>query len=317
MILFKDIFLSMKKNFVVLLSLLSLSVFAQNSKGRVSAFAPEVISQFPATRDFTMASNGNEAYITVLDHSGSISVLVELNKDNDRWNAIGIVPFSGPYKDLEPFLSPDGFRLYFASNRPLEGAEAKTDFDIWYVTRTDLDSPWSSPVNPGAPVNTDKNEFYPAVASNGNLYFTSDSLAETSKDDLFYAIWSGDTYSQPVRLPESVNTEGYEFNSYIAADESFLLFSGYNRKDGVGGGDLYISYNKEGNWTPATNLGMTVNSPRLDYCPFYDEKDSRLYFTSNRNSVEMQDSIESLISELNKHENGQSRIYLIDLDLKK
>jgi hypothetical protein len=35
-------------------------------------------------------------------------------------------------------------------------------------------------------------------------------------------------------MGDVINTESYEFNAYVAPDESFLIFSGYNREDGYG-----------------------------------------------------------------------------------
>ncbi|WP_321538323.1 hypothetical protein [Flavobacterium piscinae] len=49
-----------------------------------------------------------------------------------------MVSFTGKYKDLEPFLSTDGLKLYFASNRPLTESGEPKDFDIWYVERKTL-----------------------------------------------------------------------------------------------------------------------------------------------------------------------------------
>ena len=71
-----------------------------------------------------------------------------LKKENNVWSNPEIVSFSGKYFDIEPFLSADGLKLYFASNRPLDNADDKTkDFDIWYVQRENKNSKWSSPIN--------------------------------------------------------------------------------------------------------------------------------------------------------------------------
>ena len=37
--------------------------------------------------------------------------------------------------DYDPFVTADGNRLYFDSNRPVEG-KPNRDFDIWYVEKT-------------------------------------------------------------------------------------------------------------------------------------------------------------------------------------
>lgn len=118
------------------------------------------------------------------------------------------------------------------------------------MTRKSITEPWSEPMNLGAPINTEHNEFYPAISMSKNLYFTSDRPSAIGKDDIFLSEWNSGTYNDVTSLSASINTEGYEFNSYIAPDESFIIFSGYNRKDGLGSGDLYISFkNTDGSWS--------------------------------------------------------------------
>jgi hypothetical protein len=86
---------------------------------------------------------------------------------------------------------------------------------------------------------------------------------------------------QPAQvLPETINSSTYEFNAYISADEQLLIFSSYGRDDDRGGGDLYVSNKLNGQWQPDRNLGSTINSNKLDYCPYYDTQSGRLYWTS-------------------------------------
>ena len=267
-------------------------------------------------RDFTINSNTNEAYFTLQSMNENISVIVKTEKIDNAWSQRDIVEFSGKYKDLEPMLSPDGLKLYFVSNRPLSDSIVETkDFDIWYVQRKTLHGKWSSPINLGAPVNTGADEFYPSVTTNGNLYFTRPNPKNKSQDDIFFSEFSDNFYSKPLVLSDSINTEGYEFNSYIAPDESFLLFSGYNREDGLGSGDLYISYRSEdGSWSKAENLGTSINSDQMDYCPFVDISNQRLYFTSRRASFQENPSenYQEVLKMINSYENGLSRIYKVD-----
>ena len=170
----------------------------------------------------------------------------------------------------------------------------------------------------GTVVNSDKNEFYPSVAANKNLYFTSDRADSKGKDDIFFSQWNGQTYTKPVSLSESINTEGYEFNAYISPSESFLIFSGYNRKDGLGSADLYLSQKgTEKGWRKAVNFGSAINSDKMDYCPFVDIKNKTLYFTSKRSAMNPEkatENAEAFLLELNKYENGLSRLYKIGLE---
>ena len=265
-----------------------------------------------------MSASGTEAYVTVQSSMGEISVLARLSKAKGTWEDPQLLSFSGKFKDLEPALAPDGLRLYFASNRPMHNTEYEPkDFDIWYVERPDKDSPWGDPVNLGAPVNTEHNEFFPSVALNGNLYFTSDRNDSHSKDDIYIAVWQRGQYLKSAPLNGSVNTDGYEFNAFIAPDEAYLIFSGYNRADGFGSGDLYISFRENRQWGPAVNMGKKVNSAQMDYCPFVDAGSQTLFFTSKRTGLkEVNDfkSLEEVTREIGKYENGRSRIYQLGFE---
>ena len=69
----------------------------------------------------------------------------------------------------------------------------------------------------------------------------------------------------------------------------------------------------DGLWTKEKNLGIEINSAKMDYCPFVDTKTNTLYFTSKRSSVNDSNrnfsSMEDFFNEMNKYENGLSRIY--------
>ena len=279
--------------------------------------ALEIISHYPKVRDFTMSPDGNEAYFTLQSPYEEISAIAIIRKKNGKWKKAKLAEFSGKYRDLEASLSPDGLTLYFASNRPLEGdGDAKKDMDIWHVKRRTLKGDWSKPINMGSPINTSGDEFYPSVAANKNLYFTKEKSGPKGKPDIMFSGWNGSNYTSPVPLPNAINTDSDEYNAYVAPDESFLIFGGYRRKDGLGSGDMYISYRDEdGNWSKAKNMGKGVNSRYMDYCPFVDWKTKTLYFTSRRSSVTPKEfgSLEAFNREIFKYENGFSRIYRISI----
>ncbi len=279
----------------------------------------EILKEFDKVRDFTMDESGTEAYFTIQSQTEDVSVISTAAKTGDKWNAPGIAPFSGTYKDIEPFLSPDGLRLYFVSNRPLHDSISKTkDFDVWYVERLSKTSEWSQPINMGEPINTEHNEFYPAVAENGNFYYTGDRPDSKGEDDIFFCEFKNGTYSEPISLNGNINSEGYEYNAYISKDDNYLIFGGYNREDGLGSGDLYISFkNTSDQWSKAKPLPQPINSEQMDYCPFMDEANNTLYFTSRRitNPNGPVRNMQSLIQFLNSYENGNSRLYKARIDV--
>lgn len=270
----------------------------------------ENLSQFINVRDFTAYQD--EAYFTAQDVSEQHSVIVKARFDKNQWRHFELMPFSGRYRDIEPFLSPNGLRLYFVSNRPQIGTEKSSHYDIWYVQRDSQKSNWSAPIHLPGPVNTEHNEFYPAVSDNNNLYFTSDRNKETRKDDIYMSRWVDKQYQPAQALSDNINSPGYEFNAYVAADESFLIYTVYAADDGLGSGDLYISYRQsDGGFSPRVNLGPTINSDKMDYCPFYDADNGRLVWTSKRTAMGDADfaDLSSFVNATQQYENGQSRLY--------
>lgn len=281
-------------------------------------FLPEIISKFPCVRDVALSAAGDELYITVQTYHEELSTIVSIRKQNERWMQPQVASFSGKYSDMEPCFSPDGLRLYFVSARPLNNSGDAKDYDIWYVERKNLHEEWSSAKNLGAPVNTTGNEFYPSLSASNNLYFTSDGNGSLGKDDIFMCEWENGKYNNPKNLGDSINGSGYEFNAFIAPDESFLIYTCYNRFGGFGSGDLYISHKKEnGGWSAPKNLGKEINSPQMDYCPYVDMKTGMLYFTSKRNNTQAAPKkaleIDELLREFNRYDNGLSRLYIVGI----
>lgn len=301
----------MLKPVTFILSLFSCLCISQSKSNQVTPFLDQEVSQFPNVRD--IAITRNEAIFSAQSVMGDISALVYVKKLDDQWEKPEVVSFSGQYFDIEPFFSEDGLTLYFVSNRPLELNSTETkDFDIWYVTRTSLEAEWSIPKNMGAPINTNMDEFYPVVTKSRNLYFTLDNPELNQKDDIYVSEYVNGIYSEPKRLDEGINSNGYEFNAFIAPDESFMIYTCYNREDGLGSGDLYISYNNGKGWSEAKNMGAKINSDKMDYCPFVDTKTNILYFTSKRlktSNLKSSINIEDLKALFNSYENGSSRLY--------
>lgn len=310
------------KNITILFLFSFISQFSiGQKKSNIEAVLPEIIIQFPTVRDFTMSPAQDEVYFTAQGYSGELSTIIKVTKKDNTWSSPEVASFSGKYNDLEAMFSPDGLKLFFVSNRPLKNTETETkDLDIWYIERSEIANSWSTPINIGSPINTEDGEFYPSVAENGNLYFTSTASTSKGKDDIFVSTWKNNQYTTPVSLSEAINSEGYEYNSYVAPDESFLIFGGYKRKDGLGSGDLYISYrDKEGLWSKAKNLTKEINSDKMDYCPFYDVKTQTLYFTSKRSTIDKNthssQDVKQLLKMMNVYQNGLSRIYSTSIKL--
>ncbi len=305
----------MNKFFITFILLISNSIIAQ----KVEPFS-ESFDSFQNLRDFCISQNNDEAFFTIQSPNQDLSQIAFILKINGKWSQPTLLPFCDEYMYLEPFLSLDGRRLYFVSDRPLtDSMKERKDFDIWYVQRNGVQDKWSEPINIGSNVNSKSDEFYPTLSENNNLYFTMESSLGLGKDDIYYCQWNGKEYSKPQLLNEHVNSSGYEFNAFISKDESFLIFTKYNTPDGFGSGDLFISRKDEkGEWQPAENLGNTINTKYMEYCPFYDDKNETLYFTSRRSNLVSKKFNDLLAFQayIFSGENGLSKIYKYKIKLK-
>ncbi len=285
------------------------------STTKVDIFAEGIVSTNLYERDIAIAQNGTELIYSIGDYKQKKRCLVQIRKRNGKWSKPEIVNISGKYQDIEPFYAEEGKRLFFASNRPIEKGSKREDYNIWYSDRNgDL---WGEPKALGKNINTVKDEFYPSISKNGNLYFTASKEDGIGREDIFVAKKVDGKYQNPSVLDSTINTMHYEFNAFISPDENVLIFSSFGREDGYGGGDLYFSIrDKEGKWQKAQNMGEHINSPQLDYCPFIDTQRNNLYFTSERiekDSARIK-SIEEMSAFSNKVKNGMGNIYRISLD---
>jgi hypothetical protein len=303
------------KRAALLLFFISTFSFSQSTTKTITPFLETMVFQFPNVRDLALSPNRNETICSAQSVMGDVSALIYSEFQNGSWSDPVVLPFSGQYFDIEPFFSNDGLNLYFASNRPLDTiSKDSKDFDIWFVTRTTINDQWSEPKNMGVPINTEMDEFYPVITDSKNIYFTLDNTTLKRKDDIYVSLFKNGAYDTPKPLSDAINSEGYEFNAFIAPDESFLIYSCYNREDGLGSGDLYISFKQDDNqWSISENMGPQVNSNKMDYCPFVDTQTNTLYFTSKRNATHTTFdeplNIEKLKDEFERYDNGLSRLY--------
>ncbi|MCE2994160.1 MAG: hypothetical protein ACK5RG_11750 [Cyclobacteriaceae bacterium] len=266
-------------------------------------------------RDFALTPDGKEIYFTISTPKSTFQTIVFCQKQkNGTWSAPQVVSFAGTYSDLEPAFSADGNTLYFSSNRPLRGKEVK-DFDLWRVNRTPRG--WGIPEHLGNTINTQADEFYPSITNSGNLYFTAQYKGGVGREDIYVALFKNGSFQQPVALDTAINSKMYEFNAFVAPDESFILFTSYGRKDDSGGGDLYISIKDPSNrWKPAVNL-KDINSAQLDYCPFVSTDGKVLFFTSERHQLpakftESNSTYQAIKGMYEQPFNGTGNIYWMD-----
>lgn len=137
-----------------------------------------------------------------------------------------------------PALSPDGTKLYFASDR--EGGYG--GFDIWVVSYSKRSKSWGEPINLGPNVNTKGNEYFPYVSSHNNqLYWSSDGLPGLGGLDIFTAKPTEEirVWSEVENLNEPLNSGGDDFGITFLTNKADEVYFTSNRGDRKNNDDIY------------------------------------------------------------------------------
>ncbi len=250
----------------------------QQRPGRAAQlFAPGIVSTQKEELNSVFTPDGQEFYFTVRQASRKWTIMV-MKRTGSRWGAPEVASFSGEYSDVDLFITADGRKLFYSSDRPLPGKGApKQDFDIWVVER--IAARWSEPRNLGAAINSDGPEFYPSVTQTGTLCFQSVRADGRGAGDIYCAQLERGTYRKAENLGGPINTEYSESDPFISPGGDYLLFS-RTAPGGSGQGDLYVSFRtRAGGWTEPKRLGPQVNTEAHENCPMVSPDGKFLFFT--------------------------------------
>lgn len=239
-------------------------------------FAPNFISTEEYEFGSVFNKAGTEFYYGVDTGQGNEIRFSELV--NGEWAAPKTILANERYGYNDPFLSPDEDRLYFISNQAMDGQGDPKDIDIWYVEKEGKG--WSKPINAGPNINSEKEEYYISFTKEGTMYFSTDK--NQSHHDIYYSKFIDGEFQEAVKLGDAINTDAYEADVFVDPDEQYLIFCA-QRNEGLGRGDLYISFKQEdGSWSTSVNMGPKVNTEGHELCPFVTADGKYLFFTSKQ-----------------------------------
>ena len=145
---------------------------------------------------------------------------------------------------------------------------------------------WSEPINPGPPINSEHQEFYPSLTTDGTLYFKSNRPGGSGLGDIYRSRLVDGEYREAELLPAPVNTEDSEGDALIASDESFLIITGRALQPPESRDyDLYVSFRRsDDSWTERIWLGEKVNSDQGETRPTLSP-DGRYFFVTSRRAT--------------------------------
>ena len=163
--------------------------------------------------------------------------------------------------DAVSHISADGQTLYMTINTMvLQSPKPRTRHSDIYSCKMNRKGTWNSPKAMGKPINT---IFFDAAVSltadESTAYFISERAGEKQQADIFVTYRTGNSWSKPENLGETINTSGNETTVFVSPDGIYLFFSSTGH-EGMGGYDIFVSKNNGNEWSKPVNLGYPINT---------------------------------------------------------
>tara|TARA_R110002049_G_scaffold222841_1_gene394471 strand:- start:2480 stop:4474 length:1995 start_codon:yes stop_codon:yes gene_type:complete len=161
--------------------------------------------------------------------------------EDSIWGSIHKIHFNSlDYSVAHPALNLTGTKLYFASDMP--GTFGQSDI---FVVDVNEDGTLGEPENLGSSINTEGQESFPFVNTDGDLYFSSTGFPGLGGLDVFVSkgtdqkIMSGSSRNFPIEnVSEPINSAWDDFGYYENLVTKRVYFSS-NREGGKGSDDIY------------------------------------------------------------------------------
>lgn len=235
-------------------------------EGTVSTGAPEFAASF--------TPDGDTLYFTRSSADRSSLRIFRAVRDSAGWREPEVAPFSGTHPDVDPFVTPDGARIYFSSQRPAPVGAAR--YNTWWVDRED--GGWSEPRTAGPPLNSRASDVFVTATRDGAVYFSS---RRGGSQRIWRTRQTDAGWTQP-EAQEFGNRRGGAGNPLVGPDGSYMVITFL----GPGGSpDLFLVCRTETGWSAPRPLPRGVNSDHPDFAPGLHPPDDRLVFTSERPGV--------------------------------
>jgi len=181
------------------------------------------------------------------------------------------------YNSAGVSFARDGKTMYFTRAKlDINEVEEST---IFKAPRTD--SGWGA-AEEVENINGDYIAMHPyegELFGNKVLFFSSDMEGGFGGYDLYYSTMTGDNYSTPVNLGESINTAGDDVTPFY---QNGTLYFSTDGKPGFGGFDIWYATWNGASFEDITNMGFNYNSPQDDQYLRFTPDGAAGFLTSNR-----------------------------------
>jgi len=138
-----------------------------------------------------------------------------------------------------------------------------------------------NPENLGENINTEMEEYLPALSIDGNTLVFTKRIAEKGyvpQEDFYISTRNeeGD-WQEAMAYPGAINTARNEGAFSFSADKEIVVYTACNRDDGQGRCDLYLMLNNT-----TYNAGKIINTKHWESQGCFSPDGKYLYFVSNR-----------------------------------
>lgn len=240
-------------------------------------FAPGIVSTEKAWEAaVSFSPDGKELFFTRReDIRGTENRIMYSELSDGKWTPPRLAPFARDITEYEAFISPDGKKIFYNSDRPKPNSPTAVG-EIWYSEKTPAG--WSDGKYLTETINKGWIMFVTA-ALNNNLYFTA---GFNRKFGIYRSRFLNGEYQEPEFLPDEINyLRGA--HPFIASDESYLIFDA--QPEGMGKSQLYISFrDKNGNWMKAVKFDETINKTNTENIPNVSP-DGKFFFFHRNNDI--------------------------------
>jgi len=138
---------------------------------------------------------------------------------------------------------------------------------------------------------------HPALSPDENLIiFSSDRAGGMGGKDLWKITKKakGGGYTRPINMGPAINTPGDEMFPFLRSDT--ILYFASNGHPGMGGLDIFVSTETDGNWATPENLKYPINTHADDFAIVFNmDEPEEGFFSSNRPGGRGKDDIYSFV----------------------
>lgn len=236
---------------------------------------------------FTYDYIGDKEYMEVKEVLPSVKALAKLYANPVVFDPKPVGGVSSNKDEYLGSLTPDNRYFYYirkvdvdpnSKNRidgaPIEPREIfmmSKNLDGNYDSGSPLTDPFNKSYNNGAATIT---------ADNKEMYFVICDQGTVESCDIWVSRMENGAWGELKRMDGNINSGYWDSQPSVSYDGSVLIFAS-NRPGGFGKSDLYISTRRpDGGWTPAQNMGDSINTPESEISPFLHSDSQTLYFSS-------------------------------------